>query len=270
MPQFSGNSTTPIADKDAAETFAESDVMLSHSNTEAASQSIRLRNDITGDTVSRSADDGSFGNTTVDAFDIVPTDYALSGFDGEIGSNTGTIIRVTVYRESDGATIGEWTGSQSSGTVTVPFDTYAVPGERYRVEIEQDGSGLGLLQNTSYPYTSTHVDIKDPGGGYFWVFNSVTPDYQAATGSVYVEWPNPDDVFRWDAATFTRTEDGGDVTVNIEENDGTGWTEITPNIARGDSIDAAPDSEVRFRVDMDRTETTNAPTLDSIYRRWVV
>jgi hypothetical protein len=92
------------------------------------------------------------------------------------------------------------------------------------------------------------------------------------SGTTYVEWPEPADVYRWDAATFQRTEDGETVSVYIEESTDGGdtWTEIAGPISRGQDITADPASEVRFRVELSRSDTANSPSLDAIYRRWVV
>lgn len=38
----------------------------------------------------------------------------------------------------------------------------------------------------------------------------------------------------------------------------------------GDQIEADPGSRVRFRVELARSDTSNNPTLDAIYRRWEV
>jgi len=45
---------------------------------------------------------------------------------------------------------------------------------------------------------------------------SVELDGTATSGSVVVEWPAPDDIFAWDVATFTTTEDGETVDVFAE------------------------------------------------------
>lgn len=90
------------------------------------------------------------------------------------------------------------------------------------------------------------------------------------TGTATVEFQEPEDIFRWDAVSFTETEDGETVQVNIEVDDGTGFVETQSDVSRGEIINAAADDNVRFTVDLSRTDSNNTPTLDSLYRRYIV
>jgi hypothetical protein len=77
-------------------------------------------------------------------------------------------------------------------------------------------------------------------------------------------------VFRWDAATYQQTLDSETVQVDVQEDDGSGWTTIATDVSRGQDITADPESRVRFKVTLERSDTSNNPTLDAIARRWVI
>lgn len=273
-----GRGELPIASKDRAETFAESDVALSHSDTAINSESVELSGPIDGSSIDLG--DGSSGSSAEREQGIVlnPNNYlaeievATNEFYGE-----GSDIRVE--RLSDN-TIVESVATPSAGATVriVPPDGLAA-GTEYAV-YQWSGSDVSMGEaETSPPVSTTDFDITgrwSDGTKYdtgtimgITLVNSYTPAYN---GTVTVEWTEPDDIYRWDAATFQTSADGETVEVYVEESTdgGSTWTEIKGPIGRGDQIEADPGSRVRFRVELARSDTSNNPTLDAIYRRWVV
>jgi len=261
-------SEAQIAQKDAAETFGESDVSLSFSASEVSNESIQLMGDVTDSFDVGSGNDGFTGSVSSDVQINVGNTYftQLAGY-VDSGASSSTF---TVYGEGgkelvsktidspDGDTKAEFSESDYSR----PFES----GET--VTVTQTASGADILQNDT-DYYGNLMEIQPNtlySGNYTSYVLQTTPD----RGSVVVEWPDRNDVYRWDAATFQTTPDGETVEVYVEEDDGSSWTKIAGPISRGDQIDADPGSQVRFRVELSRSDTANNPTLDAIYRRWVV
>ncbi|MFB6255258.1 MAG: hypothetical protein ABEH58_00785 [Haloplanus sp.] len=199
-------------------------------------------------------------------------------------SLSGVKVTVSINEDNPGALSLE----KTDGTVLDKIDP-AQPGTTYELGgnlasstkyyvIFDDGTTTHVEYNSSagMPYTSADIDMVDGydggEGSQPYTFGSVTAkDASAGTsGTAYTEWPYPDDVYAWDTATFTRTLDTETVDIYIEESSdgGSTWTEIAGPISRGDSIPADPANEVRFRVEISRSDTANNPTLDSISRRW--
>jgi len=262
-------SSNPIAQKDAAETFAESDVTVITTGTTVANKSLEILSPVpvydTTMGITFSSLTGTYGIVFDALKDTLGVEYRYAS------GNSGSITPRIEF-ESDGTTVA--TGSSVSPGESGTIEADLTAGVSYRLVGDfdsQDRASGGSPPQTDGTGSLTATGAYNDGSlgdSSFYVFDQF--EAITATGTVTVEWPAPTDIFRWDAATFTRTPDGGTVTVNIEENDGTGWTEIATDISRGDSIDAAPDSAVRFRVDISRTDTSNNPTLDSIYRRYVL
>lgn len=185
---------------------------------------------------------------------------------------------------TDGGNITETVGTID----TTPYDTL---GGTYTYQKESLGTGYLNIDFNGVDISDTlpgeDVDISGLEGEYDIV---VTLDDEYSNGdpatttgelstngpatltNAFIGWPQPDDIYRWDAATFQATLDNESVDVYVEESTdgGSTWTEIDGPINRGDMITAAANSEVRFRVELARADTANNPTLDSIYRRYVV
>jgi hypothetical protein len=92
----------------------------------------------------------------------------------------------------------------------------------------------------------------------------------ATAGDALIEWDKgvPTDIFAWDVATFTRTLDNETVTVDVEDGSG---TVLLSDINRNTDISSvAANTNVKLRVNLSRSDTSNNPTLDSAYRSWLV
>lgn len=145
-----------------------------------------------------------------------------------------------------------------------PYDV-----DEVRINGTYVGASLGeySLDGFSSPYNVSITFHNDSTTGYNYYC-----DAKLATGTAYIEWPKPAGVFRWDAATFNRSQDGGSVDLYIEmsADGGSTWEEVTGPIERGQRIDVPADARVRLRVEFSRSDYTTTPRLDSAYRRWVV
>lgn len=275
-----GAPTSPIAQKDAAETFAEGDVTTSLANADIETESVRIK-----DPATSAAGPGSLtgGGNSVDIAGVtaVPNRRVSEltvTFSAYESGDVATEVRVT--RQSDGEILYQETGlSVGDGeTHTAAVDLSAETS--YSIEVATSGTyqqaSTSGTSEEDVPFTSEVIDITNgayEGDKHTTGLFSITEIEAKANdreGSVSISWPNPPDVYRWDAASYQATQDGETVDVFVEADDGSGWTEIAGPINRGDQINADPGSEVRFRVDLSREDVANSPTLDAIYRRWVV
>jgi hypothetical protein len=264
---------------DSAETFAESDVSASLSGTAVESGSIKLAK-VTGTTATRDPDNSSNGDSKDRGLKINPN-TGLEGVRVTVSSNTGE-FSVAVLTDSSENILASTTGPHSAGD-TIDLEASLSAGTTYHVVAYDDGNSFtyGYDNGPAYPYGSTDVDIMDgvfaahPDDGQSVSTTAAAPCFSDVTaieslrtsGSATVEWPQPADLYAWDTAVFQSTPDGETVDVYIEEDQSSGWTEIAGPIARGASIDADPSNNVRYRIELSRSSTSNNPTLDAIYRR---
>lgn len=91
----------------------------------------------------------------------------------------------------------------------------------------------------------------------------------ADSGAASVELPTPD-VFSWNLASYQRRVENGSVDVFVEEDDGTGFTEIAGPITRNHEIQADDDSDVRLRVEIEGNSNDGTPALESAYIQYDV
>jgi len=91
----------------------------------------------------------------------------------------------------------------------------------------------------------------------------------ADSGTASVELPTPD-VRSWNLASFQRRQANGNVDVFIEEDDGSGFTEIAGPISRNHQIQADDGSDVRFRVEISGNTNDGTPALESAYIQYDV
>lgn len=228
----------PIAYKDRAQTFEESDVTVS-GDLELQNGSFRLPfndvlNSIYMDVTYASSETGTFDIDLTDRYDL-RIDVSLQEAPAD-----GYYIDVGNIDVAD--------------NIQPPNDS----SQSYNVDVS------GLTGTTT---VSVFVDDSSASGGAEVTTEAVA---KSRNGSVTVEWPTPEDVYRWDAGTYSASSDGETVAVYVEENDGSGWTQIAGPIDRGQTITAAPSSQMRYRIELSRSDERNNPTLDAIYRRWVV
>lgn len=266
-----GLSNRPIASKDRAETFVESDFSVSQSGTRIKNESVELGITLRGNITSRPNDNDTFSSGRGGV--VINPNTELAGISATLSSYQGATQEIRIL--DSGYTILKSRDISGTAGDTVSIEYPLNAGTRYVVEVvTNDERGY---MSPSFPITGTDLDIVDGSynGGDSTAAIGVN-DLEGLTantsGSVTIEWPEPTDIYRWDAATFTTTKDSETVDVFIEESTdgGSTWTEIAGPISRGEQIKADPGARVRFRVELSRTDTGNNPTLDAIYRRWVV
>jgi hypothetical protein len=262
----------PVADKDAAETFAEDGVSLFHTDTirSAAYGGVALAGSPTGNSISVTE---SNVITRQRASGVELTiDNAVAGL--EVTPLPGTTADTVLLTETDGTIIAS---KPLDGTTQIRYGMD--PGRTVHVSAWSGGStdyDEAYNNTVSYPLDGTDFTAERAvdglgstfGGTNLYNFATVESVQSVASGSVTVEWPSPPDLYAWDVAVFQRTLDSESVEVYIEEDQSGGWTEVAGPIARGDSIPADPGNNVRYRVEISASDTANNPRLDAIYRRF--
>lgn len=265
---------------DAARSFTESELTLTHTDTRQSAGFISLDN---GSSVSRDPDD----STVSDKWDLRGVRFVLSMDVSEITATISTDYSGynggTAYLEqTDGTTIAS-TDNTISGGDTVTFNANLSAGIEYQIRVGQT-SGRNTHaydSNPAFPYESPGVDIvsgadtNSNSHGDAWNVASLSvPGNTKSSGTVIMEWSHPADIYEWDVATFTRTLDSETVDVFVSYDDGSGWTRTNSGnpISRnydlsGDANISASDS-VRIEAELSRASTSNNPTLDSAIRSW--
>jgi hypothetical protein len=257
---------------DSAETFAESDVTVSTTDAAVASESVGIRENYGYDLTAG----GNLQTNINEAGAIIVPSVPLKTITGKSFSQNQTFDSARLVDDSDGSVLDESTNNVSGGESVTLDASGAVVGDRYRF-ILYDSNG----QDVDYTDTSpgnlptgpeVAFDIVDGWGDQTrtrpWGWDTIDVEAGIPSGTAYVEWPTPNDVYAWDTATFQRTVDSETVDVYVEEAQGSpGWTEVAGPISRGDAIPADPANNVRYRIEFSRSDISNNPTLDAIYRR---
>jgi hypothetical protein len=270
----------PIRVTEEAATFTESNVTVTNNGTEVSGGSISLSERNAGSTATRASDSGTrTDNSAVGLVFLPNTD--LDGIDCEISANT------------TGATRSRVVLNDGSETVLDTVDISALsPGDRYihavalssgvsfRVVLDNKGSNFdgGVNRSTSPPIPSADIDITD---GCFALSGNQSPSVRGIkeitgllsvknnSGDAVIAFDSgaPADIESYDLATFQRTLDSETLTVDVE--DGTG-TVLFSDIDRNFDISGIDTStDIRFRANLSRNDSTNDPSLDFVARRFV-
>jgi hypothetical protein len=140
------------------------------------------------------------------------------------------------------------------------------------VPFSQSVNGWGIWRhevvNAGGSHTQSHDYIQAYGGNV-----GVTNN-----GSAILEWEYPSTINEWDVATFSRTLDNEtvDVFVDYSSDGGSTWSRtnngnpISRNYVLANDNNILPSYDVRIEAELSRTNTSNNPTLDSVYRSWFV
>jgi len=176
---------------DAAETFGESDLTLSHTDTEVAAESIRILNHY-GTTASQPG--GSYTASNDEFGLVINPNTALDGIRVTAAPNTSGVTEIVVAEADTNNELASATGLSfgSGDTVTIPVSLDA--STEYAVYAEngtQDDN-----RSASYPYTSGDVDIVNGwnNGGTIsnaGTFSEVTAYFKESDGTSYLGWPHP-------------------------------------------------------------------------------
>lgn len=315
MSDFAPKVSTPVADVDKAETFAESGVTVRGGSVESGSLTMSL------DMVEDYADGAytsplnSWGYSDDDSFSADGGSEIDGTYAGELTYSGGParidydapdilypqVVRVKMKPPSTTSSTSDYTrlavrdgsgnGTQvefnlGNGDVThdgTVVATYTA-GEIYAFTLTFDWvAGNVTLTDANHAIDNTESiggdnvqELRFTGStfnsGASRSFYIDTIEVGHDTGATaWVEWGIPTDIYAWDAASFQQTLDGESVSIYVEEAQGSpGWTEVAGPIARGDSIPADPANNVRFRIELSRSNTANKPSVDAIYRRYAL
>lgn len=246
MSQITSPSTArPIAETDEAETFNESDLSLSQTATTINSGELRVSQSEPVRTVfDRNGSTGTSSYQTVFSDSVTLSGSTNISYDITVESSDSISSGEVRLRDTTrGVTIAEGSYGPNAGTVDLKQTESIVSGSQTTVNLAFQVNGAGAV-----------YDVQ------------LTKNQIPTSGTAIVEWSEPQDVFRWDAITFQRR---GDVTVDIQHNDGSGWTTAKTDVDPGGEIEARPTDRVRFRVQLQKVDTGTS-ALESIYRRWIV
>ncbi len=265
---------------DAAQTFDESGLTLTQIDTIAANGSVTMGTcggdelALTGTTVQ--ARGGEQGVVWGVYFDAKSTTDSITVHSAEGNAIGECDVKLRV---KGGETLDTITGQTIDGGGTYTLQGPVVAGETYDVVVDvQNSDSVDVIA------TGTgENDELDVNGGYYasyddtgHVWDDLRPAASPDSGSAYLEWANPTDLYGWDVATYTVTEDGETVDVYVAYNDGSGWTRtnggnpISRNYSLGEDSNISPSDAVRIEAELSREDSSNNPTLDSAYRSWVV
>lgn len=267
----SGSPTSPVASKDVAQTFAESDVTLSHTDTAVVGESVEL----TASTASTgtTSSSGSYVTTvqydvdvTSDSvyFDAVTVDHASSSdFTIEVRDSSDTVL----------ASTSGSTGGAGTTTFTLDVSDYSrlLSSETATIYINEPGGNMPTAD--SEPGDTSLFSYVGGTGPVQHVDSSphLSATREPMSGSVTVEWPDPPDIYAWDTALYRATEDGetDPISVDVQRYDGSEWVTALSDINNPASIVELPaDQNIRYKVYLSRSSVSNNPTLDAIYRRF--
>ncbi|WP_066499842.1 hypothetical protein [Abyssisolibacter fermentans] len=139
---------------------------------------------------------------------------------------------------------------------------------------------LGANGTPAFPYASEYIDVissvldtNTTVNSYVYAFRCISPIVPASTsGTAIVEITNTEkNIKSWDLATYQNTLDGETVTIDIETSpDGSVWTTEFVDISQNfdiSTIDSMKD--IRFKINLSRSNIDNNPSCDYLARRFV-
>lgn len=289
LKQHDGSEWVPVASNpvsftDQARTFDESDVTVSTNGAVMDAENEVIRGpELVGAGTSYTLDNNYTGLSGQNSGVIFTINQSLTGVTFTCSSDTeldGKTVTLATNNGSGEVSVSNalWKGTFTAGT-TLTARIELAADERYGLYVSASDD-MAYNSNSSYPHTGEYLQTVAAGwyGGEYdgngeFAFHSLKGHAVDTTtvGTATVEWPMPADVYSWDAGTFTRHVPGGSsVNVYVEENDGSGWTEIAGPISRGGDLPAPAGSNIRYRVEISAAANDEFPTLNSVYRRYQV
>lgn len=256
---------------DAARTFNESNLTITHTNTKVKNDSLRLGG--LKETVLTPDND-----TTVDSANKVGVwvnpSVSVKTISGKVHPDSTGITTLELLDDTSSVLA---TKSVVAGD-TFSFDVSAYAKAEYAVVAP---SSDGTVYEESWQHTETTANATWSGYNAGFTKNNwhtlKRMEIHGAlkkSGSALLEWSNPADVYEWNIATFTKTLDGESVDVFVAYDDGTGWTRtnggnpISRNYSLADDANISDTDSMRFEVELARANTANDPRLDSAIRSW--
>jgi len=254
---------------DAAETFAESDVSISLSNTVVGSESVSLRE--FGSQYDPALGGGTYDET--EAGFVFNPNNDIAGLQVSMHPDVADCEKVRV--EDNGGTVIASEPASSGDTVQLKPSGGLSAGTKYWIYAYDSGASLDApATDESFPVNTTDFDVVNgwrsgSTSGSVFSFETATAIKPANSGNVTVEWPTPDDLAGWDIVPFQSVEDGG--TVEVYAVDASDGTELAgPLDDPGDISTLSRSTNVALRVDLSRTDTANNPRVEALYRRYKV
>jgi hypothetical protein len=274
---------------DAAQSFGEANLTVTQLSggikTKSGALSIGGKD---SEVVTRPADNQVLNDSRSWGLAITPQ-IDLEGVKATLSANHDGASKVALTDGSQNV-IAEKTGSFTAGDV-VKFTESLTSGNTYDLAVYNGGSSydVGQYNSASFPNTGNEIEItagvkstlsgtRDTRTGFAYAFNDITALVAADSGTVALEWPDPEDVYEWDVATFTATEDGEtvDVYVAYSTDGGATWSRsngdnpISRDYSLADDPNISAIDEVRIEAVLSRANTANNPRLDAAYRSWLV
>lgn len=171
----------------------------------------------------------------------------------------------------------ELASSNAGSGTEVDFDVTIEAGTKYVLTWDDGGDSYQSAEITeSLPYSEGGFTITDGVTGAANLGNTpynidyIAPRYPGETSaSATITWPEPADLAGWDIIPFEATEDGATVEVYAIDED-TGDTLAGPLDDPGDISTLARSKNVGVGVELTRSDTSQNPRLEAVYRRYKV
>lgn len=262
----------PVQVTEETITFNENDVTVSYESTRPDSGSIEL-----GGYPIDLSDGGDYTDYT-ELGSVVNPNTDLEGIEVTSWSDTkewgGTDGHIMVERVSDGTILADKSiGESPIGSKTFTVKQPLSAGTDYAVYLRNDNGDWG---DSSYTSDSTvsgrDIDIttgwrNGSATGEPATWTEITPITNPTSGSATITWPSPSRIKSWDLATFQRSVDGETVTIDIlDGSSNVLYSDVSPNF---DISTVSISENVQIRVNLERADISNNPTLDYAARRYV-
>jgi len=271
------NLSDPVRVTEEASTFTESGVTVTNNKTEASNNSLQLADVVLGTTADRTDDNDSTSATRRRGIQINPNTN-IEGIQLTLSQNTSGATTAYLVNDSNGIDLQQISISGKSPGDTVEFRETLSSGTAYRAVADDGGNNYtaGFFDTGSLTtFFSSDIDITAgmDGGNEVAIyanFTDVTPitATDLSSGDAVVEFNSavPEDITSYDLATFQRTLDGENVTIDVEDSNG---NILASDIDRDTDIsNISTSKEVRFRVNISSSNTSNNPTCDYLARRF--
>jgi hypothetical protein len=273
---------------DSAQTFQESNVLFNSANGNLVRDngSVILSED--SDSITATTNDGSGGGHTTsgprlrfESEDIYEIFYTVAT------ANTSGVDEVQLRDPSDNSVIMSKpasAGDSGSFTLSSPptvGDTVDVVlfSSSNNLTIGEESSPQGPSTNNLFTREDGQISNGSSSFRKYVGFSELGMRSRKQSGECSVEWADfPTDIFSWDIATFTRTENGGtvDVFVAFSTDGGSTYTRtnggspISRNYSLANDNNISSSDDVRIEVKLSRADPANKPSIDSVYRSYLL